>query len=322
MPLKCNSNKSTFTPPLKRGVVLRVPSSWRYLKRLAILCAAGLALMQGGALAEDATANGVGLREVNAAGDVIGRPRKFQVAQADEDGAALPGGEYPQKRFGRRRWQGGQFPGGPDGGTPGQMRDLDTGVAGGLQQPGAPGGFYGRRGPGRFGPGGRPGGFRRPSGAPQAGGKMFGGPLDLTLLGLTEEQKDRIRQNRLQSGSKARGLRRELKLRRDEMKDLMFDPDATEAQIRGKRRVIRQMQDQLEDVVIDDFLSLRAVLTPEQRKRLPEVRPDSRLPVMGQGRASMGGPGGGLPSGRVHPDGPPQPFGELPGGGTPDRPLD
>ena len=69
------------------------------------------------------------------------------------------------------------------------------------------------------------------------------------------------------------------------MRDLMFDPTATDGQIRAKRQELRRMQDELEDVVIGDFLSLRSILTPEQRKKLPEIKPGAHeggAPMAGQ----------------------------------------
>jgi hypothetical protein len=157
---------------------------------------------------------------------------------------------------------------------------------------------------------------------------MFGGPLDLTPLGLSEEQKDRIRQIRSQSAVKARELRRVLKLKRAEMKDLMFDPDASDGQIKARRQELRRLQDQLEDVILSDFLALRGVLTPEQRNRLPEVKPQPRPPLAGRGLDF----GGRRPPGPAFEGPGPQRFGgsrgpgaeRLGGPGTPppEAPLD
>lgn len=109
-----------------------------------------------------------------------------------------------------------------------------------------------------------------------AGGRFSGAPINLQKLGLSEEQKQKIRQLRSKNSDKARELRESLKGARLQMRQLMFDPDATEAQIRAKRKQLRQMQDQMEDMQIEDFLSMRSVLSPEQRKRLPEIMPGAR----------------------------------------------
>lgn len=119
-------------------------------------------------------------------------------------------------------------------------------------------------------------GMRRPVGAGGFGGRSFlGGPLNFQKLGLSDEQKNTIRDLRSKNAGKARELRTALRDGRTEMRQLLFSPDATEAQIKAKRRALRQMQDQMEEMQIDDFLSMRSVLTAEQRKRLPEIMPDS-----------------------------------------------
>lgn len=102
---------------------------------------------------------------------------------------------------------------------------------------------------------------------------MNGGPLNLAPLNLTEVQKTKIQQLRNQTSIKARELRKKLVLTRQEMKDLMFDPNASDETIRSKRKDVRKLQDQSDEVMIDDFLAIRSVLTPEQRKRLPEIKP-------------------------------------------------
>lgn len=221
------------------------------------VCLALVALFSGIALARP-----LAQAEGQAAGPDAG---PAVVRQADEGAGAVPPRFQPGRRFMRRQWMDKGFPGGPGSGEeapPGQRRPLETGV---------PAGF----------PMGGPGRFRGRPAAP--GAQMFGGPLDLTPLGLSDEQKDRIRQIRSQSAVQARELRRVLKLKRAAMKDLMFDPNASDAQIKARRQELRRLQDQLEDVILSDFLALRGVLTPEQRSRLPEVKPQPRPPLAGRG---------------------------------------
>jgi Spy/CpxP family protein refolding chaperone len=124
------------------------------------------------------------------------------------------------------------------------------------------------------GPGG-PGGFPR-------GGKpweQFGhgpGPLDLTPLNLTPEQKQKIQEIRKQTGIKTRNLRKLLKEKRGAMRDAMFDPDVTEAQLRERHKEVTKLHQRTEQAMFDDFLSIRALLTAEQKKHLPEVKPPFR----------------------------------------------
>ncbi len=106
------------------------------------------------------------------------------------------------------------------------------------------------------------------------GGGLFGGPLDLSSLNLTDEQKQTIRQLRSQNAPKARELRRAIQAKRAELRTMMFDPNATDDAIKAKRKELRAVQEQMEDMVLSDFLAMRNVLTPEQKKKLPEVMPN------------------------------------------------
>lgn len=155
--------------------------------------------------------------------------------------------------------------------------------------PEGPGGGGGRRGLGR---GGFPGGKRA---------------LDLAPLNLTEEQKGKIQELRSRTSTRARELRRKLISGGQELRDMMFDPAASDDSIRAKGRELRKLHEQVEDIKLDDFLSIRSVLTAEQRKHLPEVKP-------GGPRAAMAKGAGTGPHGRGNPDDmPPPPPGDEPG---------
>lgn len=214
------------------------------------------------------------------------------------DGANVQGPQGEFRRQFRRRRFGGQEPGAeglpnknPEGQERRQFRRNFDGSGNG------PGDAAGRSGGGQFG-GASP---RQAVGAGGLGGGLGGGrrfmgaPINLQKLGLSEDQKQKIRAMRSKNSDRARDLRQVLKEKRTSMRDLMFDPNASEAQIRAMRRELRKMQDQMEDLQIDDFLSMRSILTPEQRKRLPEIMP---------GAPQGGGPSGGLPGGPA--GGPPQ----------------
>jgi Spy/CpxP family protein refolding chaperone len=159
------------------------------------------------------------------------------------------------------------------------------------------GGAMGRKARGGFmsdGPGGGRRGFGGRGGFP--GGKRA---LDLTALNLTEEQKGKIQQLRSRTSTRARELRRKLMSGGQELRDMMFDPAASDETIRAKGRELRRLHEQVEDIKLDDFLSIRSVLTAEQRKHLPEVKP-------GGPRAAMAGA-----NGRGNPgDMPPPPDGD------------
>lgn len=115
-----------------------------------------------------------------------------------------------------------------------------------------------------------PGGDRR--GNRDAGGMFGKGPLDLTALNLTDEQKQKIAQMHGDNGAKMRDLMRKRRDLTTQMRDLMFDPDVNETQIRAKRDEVRQVQEKLEDLRLNDFLAIRSLLTAEQRQKLKDVK--------------------------------------------------
>jgi Spy/CpxP family protein refolding chaperone len=104
------------------------------------------------------------------------------------------------------------------------------------------------------------------------GHHRHGLPLDLSSLNLTAEQKQTIQQLRGQSADKARVLRQKIKSQRQEMKNLMFDPEASDATIRAKQKELRKLHEQMEEAMLNDFLSVKAVLTPEQKKKLQSLQ--------------------------------------------------
>lgn len=121
------------------------------------------------------------------------------------------------------------------------------------------------------------------------GHDMFGkGPLDLTALSLTDEQKQKIAQMHAENGTKMRDLMRKRRDLSTQMKDVMFDADVNEAQIRAKRDEVRQVQEKLEDLRLNDFLAIRALLTPEQRLKLKDVKIANNRPHEGDAPAGPG----------------------------------
>jgi Spy/CpxP family protein refolding chaperone len=189
---------------------------------------------------------------------------------------------------------GGAAPQGLHGGGPGPGMPPDSGPPGGnfagFKRGGNRGNRFGgpapdgvarfRRGLGAEGPPGdapMPGRFRK-GGTQGPGGGIFGRkPLDFSSLNLTDDQKQRIQQIRSSNGVHARGFSQSLKERRSEMRDLMFDPVASDDQIRSKMREVRQMQEKMDDVQINDFLAIRKVLTPEQRQKLADLKPERKV---------------------------------------------
>jgi Spy/CpxP family protein refolding chaperone len=99
-------------------------------------------------------------------------------------------------------------------------------------------------------------------------GGMNRSPLDLSQLNLTDEQKTRITEQRSKAKGQAKELQAAIKVKRLEMRDMMFDPAYSPEQIRAKRAELRKVQEQAEMLMLNDFLSMRSVLTADQLRRL------------------------------------------------------
>ncbi len=143
----------------------------------------------------------------------------------------------------------------------------------------SPNGFS--RGGGFEGPSGRRGQMMRGRGGRMEDGPRGGmgggmGPLDLRPLNLTEEQKQKIQTTRQATAESVRQIRTNLKTVRGELKDMMFDPKASDSQIRNKRQEVRALQDKMDELLVNDFLKMRGVLTKEQLGHLPEAKPQPR----------------------------------------------
>jgi Spy/CpxP family protein refolding chaperone len=97
-------------------------------------------------------------------------------------------------------------------------------------------------------------------------------PLDFSMLNLSDEQKAKISTIRGRNVARAKELRQQLSSKRAEMRDLMFSADATNEQVFAKRNEIKPLLEEAESLKLNDFLAMRAVFTPEQRKKWSESR--------------------------------------------------
>ncbi|MBX9949262.1 MAG: periplasmic heavy metal sensor [Candidatus Obscuribacterales bacterium] len=266
---------------------MRSSSSKRLLECLALaLCfaaASPFAIAQNGAgsLSQSDTVSGAGNNALSGE-NPAGFRRKARLMQADmqgEGGVADGADEMTRRARMRkaimraRQMQGGDAPDGAQ--EPFARGPMPAGEGFG----GA--GFRKRQGFMQDGQFGERRGFAGRAGGFPAGRKA----LDLSALNLTEEQKSKIQQLRKSTAMRAREVRRKLQTGGQELRDMMFDPSASDDQIRAKGRELRKLHEQAEDMKLDDFLAIRGVLTSDQRKRLPEVKP-------GGPRAAMVGPGG------------------------------
>lgn len=187
---------------------------------------------------------------------------------------------------------GGQgFPGRGQGGDPGPGGDFMTAqpdaMPPAMRRNGQMGSGQMRRGQMGGGPGGRMRNNQMRNNQMQGGRQWFNRkPLDLTVLGLSDKQKSRIQEMRGRNALEARKINSDLKSMRTRMRDLMFDPNATREDIFAAHKELVGLQGEAEAVMLNDFLGIRSVLTPEQLQRLPELKPGGRQ------RAQKPSPGG------------------------------
>lgn len=75
----------------------------------------------------------------------------------------------------------------------------------------------------------------------------------------------------------------------------MFDPASTGKQLLDKRQELRALLDEAETLMLNDFIAMRSVLTAEQLRHLPELKPGARVAQRaGDGPGGPGvGPGAG-----------------------------
>lgn len=141
-----------------------------------------------------------------------------------------------------------------------------------------------RRGPSAFPPGMPPdfhaGGQRRPG----QGGPFGGRALDLRPLALTDEQKQKVQEMRAQTRLRVKELHKQVAEKEKSLRDMMFNPEVSENQIRAARKELRKQQDLVDEANMNDLLGIRAMLTPEQKKHLPDCMPGKN------GAANGGGP--------------------------------
>jgi len=116
---------------------------------------------------------------------------------------------------------------------------------------------------------------RTGEGAPRS---MRGPTLDLTPLNLTAEQKQKFQDNRRETLKKMGELHKALKTKRDDLNNALFEPDSTETTLRDKREEVTSLHEQIDDLKFEELITLRSLLTAEQKKHLPEIKPQFNKP--------------------------------------------
>ncbi|MGH7451408.1 MAG: Spy/CpxP family protein refolding chaperone, partial [bacterium] len=111
-------------------------------------------------------------------------------------------------------------------------------------------------------------------------------------LGLTDQQKEQIRQARLDARKKNIDVEAKQKLARIELHELMGADTPDQSKINAKISELSKLHETLMRNRIESHLAVQKVLTPEQRKKAKELRPMMRERFRGGFRHFEGdGPG-------------------------------
>jgi Spy/CpxP family protein refolding chaperone len=112
-------------------------------------------------------------------------------------------------------------------------------------------------------------------------GQWWENPVAVKELGLSEQQTQKIDDLSLNHRKNAIKLQADLKIAELEMRSLMGG-DPSDSDVRKKAKAVSQLREKLHETRIEHMLALRKVLTPEQQKKLKDMKPG-----MGQRRMMM-----------------------------------
>ncbi len=104
-----------------------------------------------------------------------------------------------------------------------------------------------------------------------AGSSLLGVSLNLAELGLSEDQKRIIQDSRKFARLKLHELREARKVKVMQLRDMLFNPSSTTAQIKECDAEILHLQDSMDNVNLESLIQLRSILTPEQRAKLASL---------------------------------------------------
>lgn len=106
-------------------------------------------------------------------------------------------------------------------------------------------------------------------------GQWWENPMVVKDLGLSDKQAEQIDQLSLNHRKNVIKLEADLKIAEIEFRDMM-EGAPSEADVRKKAKSLGQLREKLQDLRIDHMLAVRKVLTPEQQKKLQEMKPGMR----------------------------------------------
>lgn len=106
-------------------------------------------------------------------------------------------------------------------------------------------------------------------------GQWWENPAVVKELGLSDKQTEQMDQLSLSHRKNVIKLEADLKIAEIEFRDMM-EGDPSEADVRKKAKALSQLREKLQDLRIDHMLAVRKVLTPEQQKKLQDMKPGMR----------------------------------------------
>jgi Spy/CpxP family protein refolding chaperone len=137
-------------------------------------------------------------------------------------------------------------------------------------------------------------------------GQLARNPQFRERIGLTPEQVSKIQaQESIFAKARIRN-QAELQVKRMELRELMQEEKPDRALIEKKMREVTEAEFAQRKAAVDHQLTMRDLITPEQKQKLQEVRQEMRTRHMQAGQGRGMGPGMGLGRGPQGPQ-PPQP---------------
>ncbi|MEI6437155.1 MAG: Spy/CpxP family protein refolding chaperone [Candidatus Omnitrophota bacterium] len=104
----------------------------------------------------------------------------------------------------------------------------------------------------------------------------------LQELGLTPEQKEKMAALRSGGEGKQKAAFQSIKAKKDELKALLDGPNPDEAKAKALAGEISALESTMMQARIDHIIKLRQILTPEQFKKLEEIRQKHRAERKGE----------------------------------------
>lgn len=129
-------------------------------------------------------------------------------------------------------------------------------------------------------------------------GQWWENPMVVKELGINDKQAEQMDQISLNHRKAVIKLEADLKIAEIEFRDMM-EGNPSEADVRKKAKAVSQLREKLEDLRLEHMLAVRKVLTPEQQKKLKEMKPGMR-----QHRMMMEKGGEGMPNNPTPPTAP------------------